>query len=187
MREFGEFVWLAALVVVCTAFGARAAEPHVALDIGQQAPDLTLPDQFGYEAKLSSLWEETPVVVFFYPKDFTPYCTMEAIGFRDARGELEELGLTVVGISIDTVGSHLRFAQAYDLKYSLLADVHARAAEKFQVRDSHQGFVLSRRATFLIDRGGEIAWVWDPVDPTEHATDVIAEAKRLQVVGAEKP
>lgn len=187
MRDTGEFVLLVVLVVMCAAFGASAAEPRMALDIGERAPDIALPDQFGYDAKLSSYWDEGPLVVFFYPKDFTPYCTQEAISFREAREELEALGLTVVGISIDTVGSHLRFDQAYDLQYPLLSDVHARAAEAFRVRDTHQGFVLSRRATFLIDRGGEIAWVWDPVAPTEHATDVISEAKRLRVVGGQTP
>ncbi len=185
MRDLGEFVLLVVLVVSCATFGAAASEPRVALDIGERAPDIALPDQFGYDAKLSSYWDEGPLVVFFYPKDFTPHCTQEAISFREARDELQDLGLTVVGISIDTVGSHLRFDQTYDLQYPLLSDVHARAAEAFRVRDSHQGFVLARRATFLIDRGGEIAWVWDPVDPVEHASAVIAEAKRLGVVGGD--
>lgn len=184
MRDLGEFFVLLAVVVMCTALGASAAEPAVGLDVGEQAPDITLKDQYGYDSSLSELWEERPVVVLFYPKDFTPYCTKEAISFREARQDLERLGIDVVGISIDTVGSHLRFAQTYDLEYPLLSDVHARAAEAFQVRDTHQGFVLARRVTFLIDRGGEIAWIWDPVDPIEHAGVVIDKARHLDVVAS---
>lgn len=170
------------LVLLGWAGLSGASEPAMALDMGERAPDVTLPDQFGQDVPMSSLWADGPVVVFFYPKDFTPNCTKEAISFRDARNELEDLGLKVVGISIDTVGSHLRFDEAYDLGFPVLSDVHARAAEAFRVRDTLQGFVLARRVTFLIDEGGEIAWIWDPADPIEHATAVIAEARRLEVV-----
>ena len=173
-----------ALGVLGLAKDSVAAEPIVALDVGEKAPDISLPDQFGRDIQMASLWAEGPVVVFFYPKDFTPNCTKEAISFRDARQELQDLGLGVVGISIDTVGSHLRFDEAYDLGFPVLSDVHARGAEAFRVRDTHQGFVLARRVTFLIDEGGEIAWIWDPVDPIEHATAVIAEARRLGVVAS---
>ncbi len=168
-------------VLLCVLSTPLSGRAQAAPQVGDIAPDLTLPDQFGADTTLSALWSEGPLVLYFYPKDFTPTCTAQALEFRDAGPQLAGLGLRVVGISIDTVGSHRRFAETYHLDFPVLSDVHARAAEAYGVRESDQGFAVARRCTLLIDRGGEILWVWDPVDPRGHAARVVSQAEHLQL------
>jgi len=154
---------------------------------GDTAPDVTLLNQWGESVALADLWAAGPVIVYFYPKDFTPSCTAQALDFRDAGPELQAAGLTVVGISINTVGSHRRFAETYHLDFEVLSDVGARAAEAFGVKKADHGFVIARRSTFLIDQGGEIVWIWDPAQPRKHVETVMAEAQRLQIGGFAQP
>jgi thioredoxin-dependent peroxiredoxin len=171
----GSFVVLTLALAPHTAVAGFTPELYV----GDTAPDVELLDQDGNPLRLSSLWGGGAVVVFFYPKDFTPVCTQEALDFRDAMAELERNGVAIVGVSIDTVGSHKRFADRNDLAYPLLSDVHARMAGLFRVQETHQGFALARRSTFLIDQGGEIIRIWDPADPRAHVPEVLEESRRL--------
>jgi peroxiredoxin Q/BCP len=122
------------------------------LKAGDAAPDFTLPDEQDRPVSLRELRAAGPVVVFFYPRDFTPVCTREACMMRDAHAELAAAGITVVGISADSVASHERFRDKHSLPYTLLADVDKRTIKAYGV-DGPLGFGV-RRATFLVGADG---------------------------------
>lgn len=142
-------------------------------EAGTIAPDVTLQDQDGRDVTLSELWARGPLVVYFYPKDQTPGCTAQACSLRDANDDLVRAGLQVVGISLDTVESHQKFATKRRLSFPLLADPDAEAVTAYGVKSSFMGFPMARRVTFLIDPGGEILHVWDPARANNHAEQVL--------------
>lgn len=124
------------------------------LEISEQAPQFTLPDQTGKPVSLQGLLENGPVVLYFYPADFTPGCTREACTIRDLHGELVAAGLQVAGISPQGTESHRRFAEKYQLPFLLLSDVGKAVIVDYGV-NGPLGFGV-RRATFLIDQDGII-------------------------------
>jgi len=121
---------------------------------GDEAPDFTLPNQDGEPIQLSVLLGQGPVVLYFYPADFTPGCTKEACDLRDIHREIAAAGLTVVGVSPQKTESHKRFAEKYELPFTLLADPDKEAIRAFGV-DGPLGLGV-RRATFLIGPEGRI-------------------------------
>ncbi len=150
------------------------------LEVGQRAPQFTLPDQDGTEVSLQEL-AGSPVVVYFYPKDDTPGCTTQACGIRDQWTEFEEAGAVVLGISPDDVDSHDRFAAKHDLPHRLLADPRRTAIEKYgawgtksMYGKEYQGVI---RSTVLVDPNGDVAEVWPKIQPKKHA-DAVLEAIR---------
>ena len=151
----------------------KAARGDVIPAAGEQAADLTLQDQDGNDVTLSDRWSSGPLVVYFYPKDQTPGCTAQACSFRDANDDLVRAGLQVVGVSLDTVESHRKFADKRRLSFPLLADPDGEAAEAYGVKSSFMGFGIARRVTFLIDPSGEIRHVWDPARANGHAEQVL--------------
>src|SRR5437764_3244652 len=102
------------------------------VEAGQTAPDFTLPDQGGREVTLSQL-RGTPVVLYFYPKDDTPGCTKEACAFRDARDAYEAAGAKVIGVSPDSPASHQKFAEKYQLPFTLAADPEKSTCQSYGV------------------------------------------------------
>jgi peroxiredoxin Q/BCP len=147
------------------------------------APHFSLPDQTGATRSLSDFsgrW----LVVYFYPKDDTPGCTTEACSFRDEYGYLQEQGLEILGISKDTVRSHAKFAEKYDLKFPLLSDrsletikaFGAWGRKKFMGRE-YDGIL---RTTFLINPGGQIVKRYDDVTPKEHAVQIKEDFEALR-------
>jgi peroxiredoxin Q/BCP len=121
---------------------------------GDNAPDFTLPDQDGAQVSLSDLLKDGPLVLYFYPADFTPGCTKEACSIRDMHDEIAEAGMRVVGVSPQDEASHSKFRAKYGLPFTLLADPGKTAVKAFGV-DGPLG-VGVRRATFLIDQDGLI-------------------------------
>lgn len=124
------------------------------LDIGQRAPDFTLEDQDGKKRSLQSLLEKGPLILYFYPADFTPGCTKEACTFRDLQKDLVKARLRVVGISPQDAESHKRFAAKHDLNFPLLADPDKRVVKAYDL-DGPLGFGV-RRGTYLIGTDGLI-------------------------------
>lgn len=118
------------------------------LDAGDVAPDFSLIDDAGRVVTLSGLVGEGPVLVYFYPADFTPGCTAQACSFRDAHERLADAGLTIVGVSPQSVESHARFREAHRLNFPLLADPDKRAIRAFGVAGPFG--LVTRRATFQI-------------------------------------
>ncbi|MEL7449242.1 MAG: peroxiredoxin [Pseudomonadota bacterium] len=145
---------------------------------GANAPDFSLPDQDGVERSLSDLLAEGPLVLYFYPADFTPGCTKEACSIRDMQDDLVESGLRVVGVSPQDAASHTRFREKHNLNFTLLADENKDVIRLFDV-DGPLGIGV-RRATFLIgtDRVIEDAVLAD-VMISRHQ-DFIRKAVRAQ-------
>jgi thioredoxin-dependent peroxiredoxin len=148
------------------------------LEAGQDAPDFTLPDQDGTELTLSDLRGQT-VVLYFYPRADTPGCTIQACSVRDRSGEYEAAGARVLGVSPDPVGDVKKFAEKFDLEFTLLADAEHEVAdaygawaEKSMYGKKYWGV---QRATFLIDPEGKIAKVFPKVSPKTH-DDVVLKA-----------
>ncbi len=148
------------------------------LDAGQAAPDFTLPDQDGEALTLSSLRGET-VVLYFYPRADTPGCTTQACGVRDRGADYAAAGARVIGVSPDEVDAVKKFADKFDLDFTLLADADHAVAERYGawVEKSMYGkkYMGVQRATFLIDPRGKIAKVFPKVSPKTH-DDVVLKA-----------
>lgn len=143
---------------------------------GMEAPDFTLQSDSGTSVTLSGL-RGRPVVLYFYPRDDTPGCTVEACEFRDAWGDVEKAGAVVIGVSPDDVPSHGRFRTKFQLPFPLLADPDHRVAELYGVwgEKSMYGrtFFGILRTTFVIDPGGRVRQVFERVKPKGHAARVL--------------
>ena len=145
---------------------------------GIPAPDFELRDDTGVARKLSD-FRGQPVVLYFYPKDDTPGCTTEACNFRDDYSAYEKAGVTILGVSPDSVKSHVKFKQKFGLPFPLLADEDHKVCElygvwalkKFMGRE-HMGVL---RTTFLIDAEGQIMQVFENVKPAVHSAELLAE------------
>jgi len=121
---------------------------------GTRAPEFALEDQHGKRHTLKSLLADGPLILYFYPADFTPGCTKEACSFRDLQKDLVAARLRVVGVSPQDAASHQRFAEKHDLNFPLLADPDKKAVKAYDV-DGPLGFGV-RRGTYLIDADGTI-------------------------------
>jgi len=124
------------------------------LKAGDKAPDFTLPDQDGNEVSLHALLRQGPVVLYFYPADFTPGCTQEACSIRDMHDEIAAAGMRVVGVSPQDADSHARFRDKHSLPFALVADPEKLAVKAYDV-DGPLGIGV-RRATFLVGADGVI-------------------------------
>ncbi|HOF41498.1 MAG TPA: thioredoxin-dependent thiol peroxidase [Candidatus Hydrogenedentes bacterium] len=151
-------------------------------EVGRNAPAFTLPASSGRHVKLSD-FAGSPVVVYFYPKDDTPGCTMEAREFQALAADFEKAGVSVLGISPDSVDSHCKFAEKHGLAFTLLADEKHDVAEKYGVWVEKNMYGKKywgvQRSTFLIDRNGAIAKMWPRVKPQGHAEEVLKAAREL--------
>jgi peroxiredoxin Q/BCP len=147
---------------------------------GDRAPDFTLKDQDGRDVSLSALWKQGPVVLFFYPKDFTAGCTAEACAFRDQYVDFKEAGASVVGISSQGVDSKKAFAEKHRLPFTLVADEGGRVREQFGVKASLFGLIEGRE-TYVIDSQGVVRHVFNSqVRPHEHVAQALEVLKRLK-------
>ena len=150
----------------------------MALQIGDPAPDFTLPDQDGQPVSLKDLKGQR-VVIYFYPKDDTPGCTMEACAFRDSYADLQAMNAQVWGVSGDDASSHQRFAARHNLPYPLLVDQGNQLRQAFGV-PSVLG-LLPGRVTYVIDGSGVIRHVFNNLlDGPAHRREAIAALQRLQ-------
>ena len=120
------------------------------LAIGGRAPEFTLPDQDERNVSLSTLLRDGPLILYFYPADFTPGCTREACALRDLHGDILQAGLDIAGVSPQDPASHRAFREKYQLPFTLLSDVDKSVIRMYEVRGP-LGFSV-RRATYLIDQ-----------------------------------
>lgn len=145
---------------------------------GRRAPDFSLPDQDGAQVSLASLTERGDVVLYFYPKDMTPGCTVEACCFRDEIGKIRALGAQVVGVSADSASSHRRFIDKHGLNFPLLSDPDNRMTAAYGVykKKSLYGreYMGIERTTFIIGRDGVVKKVFPKVKVNGHAGEIIA-------------
>jgi peroxiredoxin Q/BCP len=147
------------------------------LEEGNAAPDFSLVADDGRTVRLADL-RGAPVVLYFYPKDDTSGCTTQACGIRDAWGEFERAGATVLGVSPDGEASHKKFKAKYELPFTLLADPDHATAESYGVwvEKSMYGrkYMGVERSTFVIDGDGNLRKIMRKVKPATHADDVLA-------------
>ena len=145
--------------------------------VGEVAPDFTLQSTDGTPVTLSAL-RGKPVILYFYPKDDTPGCTVEACNFRDAWHVIQREGVVVLGVSRDSVESHQKFAEKFGLLFPLLADEdgtvvrrYGQWVEKNMMGNKYMGVA---RSTFYIRPDGTIGHVWEKVKPDGHAEETLA-------------
>ena len=158
---------------------AEEAAPAAGPTDGQAAPEFRLEDQKGNWHTLgqySGKW----VVLYFYPKDFTPGCTKEVCTFRDDVIALRKSGAEVLGVSLDDVKSHAEFAEKYHVPCPLLSDSKQETAKTYGVLTSKMGMTYAKRETFLIDPHGKIAKHYRDVDPEKNSKQVLADLATLQ-------
>ena len=150
---------------------------------GEKAPAFALEDQAGKILRLADLRGKW-VLLYFYPKDDTPGCTREACGLRDNHAQIQKAGAVVVGISVDDVRSHAKFAKKYDLPFRLVADPNREVVREYGVwgKKKFMGRVYegTHRVSFLIDPKGRIAKVYPKVRPDDHAAEVLADLRAAE-------
>jgi peroxiredoxin Q/BCP len=149
------------------------------VEVGQPAPNFTLTSQDGNQVSLSQFkghW----VVLYFYPKDFTSGCTMEAHKFQDDQDKYKQLDAAIVGISVDTPDSHKQFCTKEGLTFKLLADPTAQVPAQYDSIMEYQGKKLAARHTFIIDPSGNVVKMYMQVDPKNHSEEVLADLKTLE-------
>jgi peroxiredoxin Q/BCP len=166
-------------IAVVLLLGAMRSARGEAPTVGTAAPDFTLPDQEGRPVTLAGLRGKW-VALYFYPKADTPGCTTEACEFRDNVFAFEEMGATIVGVSIDKVGDQKKFAAKYSLPFPLLADSDGKVAALYGVLQNLGVIKIAKRQSFLIDPEGRIAKHYTSVDPKTHSQQVLADLRQLQ-------
>ena len=150
------------------------------IDQGEMAPDFTLQADSGKPVALSD-FRGKPVVLYFYPKDQTPGCTTEAIGFKEAAAEFEKQNAVILGISKDSVDSHRKFKEKHNLPFTLLSDPETKVQKLYGVLKQKslygRSFMGTERTTFLIDKTGVIQKIYRKVKPKGHAQTCLVDLK----------
>ena len=162
-------------VLVWTAFNIHDDPPAV----GDTAPDFTLVSNEGTEVTLSDYQGEW-VVLYFYPKDFTSGCTIQARGFQRDMDQYIERGATILGVSVDDAETHASFCEKESLTFKLLADTKAAVSKAYGSVRGIAKIKMSARNTFIINPEGKVAEVFLGVNPTPHSEEVLAALDRLQ-------
>ena len=152
------------------------------VEAGKKAPLFTLASDGGGKVRLADELG-SPIVIYFYPKDDTPGCTVEACAFRDASKKLTKLGAKVYGISPDTAESHDKFRDKFDLNFPLLAEPDLKVAEKYGASGEKNLFgkksMCIRRSTIIIDATGKVHKMWKSVKVAGHDEKVLAVLKEM--------
>ena len=148
------------------------------LEIGSHAPDFEAETYGAEKVRLSDFYSKGTVALYFYPKDNTTGCIMEACSLRNAEQELESLGVQILGVSTDGVRSHEKFRDKFSLNFPLLSDRRRKIVSLYGVRWKFLPFVASR-TTFLIEKGGRIAYIWRKVNSSSHAEEILSKVKEL--------
>jgi peroxiredoxin Q/BCP len=172
------FVALAAALVLAASFATVRAADQAMPAVGEVAPAFTLPSQDGSQISLESFRGKW-VVLYFYPKDMTRGCTIEAHNFQRDLPQYEQLNAVILGVSVDTPDSHKQFCTKEGLTFRLLADPEHKVVDAYASLGNFMGIKIANRNTFLIDPQGKIAKVWTKVDPSVHSTEVLAALRAL--------
>ena len=175
MRKY--IALISTLIVVALAVSVSAMSEVPA--VGAPAPTFKLVTNEGKEASLSDFQGQW-VVLYFYPKDFTSGCTLQARNFQRDLEKYKKAGAVILGVSVDTAESHKEFCAKEGLNFKLLADIGAKVSEQYGSVMEYNGMKLSARNTFIIDPKGKIAKVFLKVGPAGHSDEVLAALAELQ-------
>jgi thioredoxin-dependent peroxiredoxin len=168
------FVAVLVVLFAGAALSIRGRADDTAMpQAGQLAPNFTLPSQDGSNISLDTFRGKW-VVLYFYPKDMTTGCTIEAHNFQADMDKYQKLDAVVVGVSVDSTGSHKEFCAKEGLSFKLLSDQDKKVVALYGSMGDHMGIKIANRNTFLIDPQGKIAQVWTGVKPQEHSAQVLA-------------
>ncbi|MGB8259176.1 MAG: peroxiredoxin [Terracidiphilus sp.] len=178
MRKTFVVALAAVLVLAAAIVNVEAAGKKVPAE-GQMAPTFTLPSQDGTQISLASFRGQDGrpgkyVVLYFYPKDATPGCTIEAHNFQRDLTQYEQKNAVILGVSEDSVDSHQSFCTKEGLSFRLLSDSQHKVAQAYGSLGNFAGIKLANRNTFLIDPTGKIVKVWTGVNPSTHSPEVLA-------------
>jgi peroxiredoxin Q/BCP len=168
--------FLAPLLSLVIPLAAWAQEPP---PVGTLAPEFALSDADGSQRRLID-WRGHWLVLYFYPRDNTPGCTLEAANFRDNRAALDALDAQVVGVSVDDSASHRAFVEQQQINFPLLVDVGGEVARRYGALTNLGFLKIAKRRTFLIDPDGRVAKTYLNVDTSTHAKEILADLKSLR-------
>ena len=174
-----KYVFLFALLVVTAVTAIALSSPADVPTAGTVAPTFKLTTNEGKEASLSD-FKGKWVVLYFYPKDFTSGCTLEAHNFQRDLAKYEAAHAVILGVSVDTAESHKDFCAKEGLNFKLLADVDAKVSGAYGSVMDYNGKTYSARNTFIIDPNGKITKVFVKVNPAGHSEEVLAALAELQ-------
>jgi peroxiredoxin Q/BCP len=149
----------------------------MSIGIGDPVPDFNLKDQNGKEFYLSNVVGKKNLVIYFYPKNFTPGCVKEACSFRDSFEEFRDAGAEVIGISSDSETSHAKFAARYNLPFILLSDQKGVVRRKFGVKSNFFG-MLPGRETYVVNKEGRVISVFDSMNGYKHMNHALEMLKK---------
>jgi peroxiredoxin Q/BCP len=172
-------IFLSAIVSLITLASVQAAETQEQPAAGTPAPDFSLTTSDGSQVSLKD-YRGKWVVLYFYPKDFTSGCTMEARNFQRDLAKYEEAGAVVLGVSVDTAQSHKDFCAKEGLNFKLLADPDATVSTEYGSVMDYKGEKLAARNTFIINPEGQVAKVYTGVKPAEHSEQVLKDLAELK-------
>ncbi len=176
---FYVFAAMTVALAVATFVNVRAADNQTMPAVGQTAPTFTLPSQDGTPVSLDSFRGKW-VVLYFYPKDMTPGCTIEAHNFQRDLSKFEADNAVVLGVSVDTTDSHKQFCTKDGLTFKLLADPEHKVVDEYGSLGHFGPMTIANRNTFLIDPDGKIVKEWTKVDPQHHSEEVLAALAELK-------
>jgi peroxiredoxin Q/BCP len=148
------------------------------LKVGDKAPDFSLLDEHGLPVSLKDYLGKKVVVLYFYPKDFTSGCTAEACNFRDNYKPYQDKGAVVIGVSLDSVESHLKFSEKYNLPFEILSDSNKEVAKAYGVLGV--GGILAKRVTFIINKDGRITHIFPKIDVKRHSEEVLKALEEIK-------
>lgn len=166
------FLALAAGIALAAAPALSRSAEQAVPSVGQKAPTFTLPSQSGQNISLKS-YRGHWVVLYFYPRDMTSGCTIEAHNFQNSLDQFTAKNAVILGVSVDSTSSHQQFCAKDSLTFHLLSDTGHNVVSKYGSLGDFKGVPIAYRNTFLIDPHGNIAKVWTKVDPRESASEVL--------------
>jgi thioredoxin-dependent peroxiredoxin len=176
-------MWTRLLIVLAVVMVLVVVAKRVFADstpaVGSAAPDFSLSSQEGNQVSLKDFHGKW-VVLYFYPKDFTSGCTIEAHNFQRDQPEYAKRGIVILGVSVDSVDSHKQFCTKEGLNFKLLADTDKKVSEAYGSLMNMGVVKIASRHTFIIDPQGKIVRVYTSVDPNKHSEEVLAALDELQ-------
>lgn len=173
MKKLSLFALAALIFAAVPTMRVAYADDATMPAAGQAAPTFTLPSQDGTPISLNQ-YHGKWVVLYFYPKDMSQGCTIEAHNFQNAMADFDKKNAVILGVSVDSTDSHQQFCAKDGLTFHLLADTEHKVVSMYGSASERNGNVMAARNTFLIDPQGKITQVWTKVNPQTAASDVLA-------------